>query len=188
MSITMEKMTFYAQKDMGSRGMEGTVGDRINYLLRTHGRAEVGDKYTQGDLLARLHEKGVEMSSQAISRIVSGRNKTFEPEFLAAISRIFDVSIDWLVTGEESTKGVLVDKFWSEEANEIGALIDTMDNSNRQFVLQVAKHLATENNAERARDQQTTDMLIRCIDFVPDGTATQISQLVQALKRNRQSA
>lgn len=91
----------------------------------------------QSEMIAKFEEVGHPISRQQLSKIIGDGATLYTPEFLAAASKVLNRSVHYLITGTEWTEPV--DKFISDEANEIGRLIDRMQPVMRQMVLQAAK-------------------------------------------------
>lgn len=73
-------------------GAKNISGDRIH-------QARTARRMTQAELAAKMQVEGVEIEREAISKIETGDRLVTDYE-LAAFSRVFRVTMDWL-TGKE---------------------------------------------------------------------------------------
>ena len=73
-------------------GAKNISGDRIH-------QARTARRMTQAELAAKMQVEGVEIEREAISKIETGDRLVTDYE-LAAFSRVFQVTMDWL-TGKE---------------------------------------------------------------------------------------
>lgn len=134
----------------------GTIGDRILHLLRTGGRADRGVPYEQKDLVAWLNGDAkapdgnfyhVGTSTSTMSRIING---SAEPPLgaIIAICNMFHTDMEWLATGEVREEPERIERFVTDEANRVGAIVDAVDQDMRDLILHMAEELR-EINAQR---------------------------------------
>lgn len=124
----------------------GIVMDTIGKRLRV---AMIDRGMKQSEMIAKFEDAGHVISRQQLSKILNDGAALYTPEFLAAASNVLNRSVHYIVTGTEWTDPI--DKFMSDEANEIGRLVDEMQPRMRQMMLQAAK----------ASSQLNDDMLNR---------------------------
>lgn len=122
-----------------------TFGDRIEQLLRDFGRAryEGAPPYTQVELTDMLTGKRpgpdgkfykVDTNKSTINRIIQrGKEPSFEVLF--AICDLFNTDTEWILRGNVLEPEKIPDKFNTDEANEVGAMVDKMQPQTRQMML-----------------------------------------------------
>lgn len=129
--------------------MLDTVGDRILHLLRDRGRAERRREYTQSELLAMLNgdmdapngkRYDIKTNRSSLSRIISGEQKP-SLDILDAICDIFKVDLEWLGRGKSIEESAVIEAFITDEANQIGAMIDQMLPQFRRFALEAVSKM-----------------------------------------------
>lgn len=126
-----------------------TIGDRIEQLLRDFGRArhEGAAPYTQVELTemltgARPGPNGkyykVSTNKSTINRILTDKQ---EPphDLLFALCDMFDTDTEWILRGNVLEPEKIPDRFMTDEANEVGAMIDQMSPSTRQMMIAAAR-------------------------------------------------
>lgn len=120
-------------------------GKRIKYLRETMGLNQV-------DLAQQ-----VGMNRSSLSKVELGQ---YEPSMaqLAALAAALQTNVHMLVTGEEITPPE-PDAFMTDEANEVGILLDGMDKNLREIVLNLTRQLAQENVDRRTLEKEYSDLL-----------------------------
>lgn len=126
-----------------------TIGDRIEQLLRDFGRArhEGAAPYTQVELTemltgARPGPNGkyykVSTNKSTVNRILTDKQ---EPphDLLFALCDMFDTDTEWILRGNVLEPEKIPDRFMTDEANEVGAMVDRMQPSTRQMMLNAAR-------------------------------------------------
>lgn len=146
-----------------------TFGDRIEQLLRDFGRAryEGAPPYTQVELTDMLTGKRpgpdgkfykVDTNKSTINRIIQrGKEPSFEVLF--AICDMFDTDTEWILRGNVLEPEKIPDRFMTDEANEVGAMIDQMSQSTRQMMVMTARS-ATQLEKELLESQRVIAKLM----------------------------
>lgn len=74
-------------------GNKNLVGARVEAARKNNGMK-------QKELLAQLQVRGVDMNASGLSKL-EGQLRLVTDQELLALSRILNVSVEWLLTGEE---------------------------------------------------------------------------------------
>lgn len=98
---------------------------------------------TQKEMAERLSAPpfNIQITTSGYSKIEKATTETPHRDVLRAMKRIFGVSIDYLLDGEEPEADRVIDVFISEEANQGGALIDKMSPDLRTFAIQMLTNI-----------------------------------------------
>jgi len=118
---------------------------------------------------------GIKITPTAISKIEAGWTQTPTLDTLVAISQILNVSIDYLVTGEEVRRSAR--PFSTPEANKIIELVDAMNDDSRYLMLAIAKRLA-------AMESEIATLLSDGIELMQDDQAVDLSILREMYRNN----
>lgn len=156
MMINWRHVTSRQNEDVG---MLDTIGDRINDLLRSRGRADRGMPYTQVELFEMLtgERPGPDGKYYSISTNKSTLNRIMldkqEPsnDFLFAFCDMFDTDTEWVLRGralESETSG----KFISDEAEQVAAIVNSLPAELRAPLLDGARLLQRlHHNMQQSR-------------------------------------
>ncbi len=107
-----------------------TTGDRIEQLLRDFGRAryEGAPAYTQVELVEMLTGKrqapngkyyNVSTNKSTVSRVLTDKQE-LPYDVLFAICDMFDTDTEWILRGNVLEPEKIIDRFMTNEANEVG--------------------------------------------------------------------
>lgn len=143
--------------------------------------AREGLGLTQREMAEKLSSPpfNIQITTSGYSKIEKGTTETPHSAVLRAMKRIFGVSIDYLLDGEEPDEDKSIDVFISEEANQAGALIDQMIPEMRRFAIQVLMNIedldaimkAQKDDLDRTAanlQQRKEEMLQLLKDAMPD--------------------
>lgn len=142
-----------------------TIGDRIEQLLKDFGRAryEGAPPYTQVDFMEMLTGKRpapdgkyyhVSTNKSTLNRILTNKQQPSH-ELLFAICDMFNTDTEWILRGNVLEPEKIPDRFMTDEANEVGAIIDQMKPPSRQVLLAAAKAaLDAERILQKQAEQQ----------------------------------
>lgn len=128
----INELSKYLERQTGGRMVQrkekGTLGWRVSTERDHRG-------LTQGDVVEALRRHGIKTTVVGISEIELGKRKQFAPELIVALSKILEIDIGYLLTGEESTAS----HAWSEEAEIIASIVDRMQPQTRQMMVENAQ-------------------------------------------------
>ena len=107
-----------------------TTGDRIEQMLRDFGRAryEGAPPYTQVELVEMLTGKrqapngkyyNVSTNKSTVSRVLTDKQE-LPYDVLFAICDMFDTDTEWILRGNVLEPEKIIDRFMTNEANEVG--------------------------------------------------------------------
>lgn len=142
------------------RNVRDSFGKRVR-----DGREEKG--LTQSDMIRLLNERyGIQMSEAAFSKIEIGETKRLHIDLQMAIAGILNNDIRYLLTGEEVGSTALA---WSEEAEIIAGLVDSLLPRSRRLVEIVARNLLAIDNEQRENEKELIELLMENINLLPNG-------------------
>lgn len=146
-------------------------GKRIKYLRETMG-------LSQGELAER-----VGMNRTSLSKVELG---LYEPSMaqLAGLAAALKTNVHLLVTGDELTPPEL-EAFYTPEANEIGLLVDSMDENLRQVVLHLARGLAQENESRRLIEKEYGEVLANVATRLESKNASRAKLILSKIDRRK---
>lgn len=126
-----------------------TIGDRITILRKQCG-------WSQSELADRA---GIDQAR--LSRLENNK-ETATVENLLRLTRVFDVDLHLLATGE-NLKPDEPDVAMTEEGNEVAKLLDAMDKDLRQPVVELARQLAEIDRKRRTLHDEYAAVLAQNI-------------------------
>lgn len=155
--------------------MLDTIGDRLNQLLRERGRNDRNEAYTQVDLTDMLTGRATAPNGQrynirtnksTINRILTDKQ---EPplEIIFAICDIFNQDLRWILRGDVAAEPPAL--AWSEEAEIIAGLVDSLLPRSRRLVEIVARNLLAIDNEQRENEKELIELLMENINLLPNG-------------------
>lgn len=142
-----------------------TIGDRIEQLLKDFGRAryEGAPPYTQVELMEMLTGKRpgpngkyykVSTNKSTLNRILTNKQE-LSHDILFAICDMFNTDTEWILRGNVLEPEKIPDRFMTDEANQVGAIMDQMQPPSRQVLLAAAKAaLEAERQLQKQAEQQ----------------------------------
>ena len=132
-----------------------TMGKRLGYALDAN-------NYKQTELAELLKGYGFSnVEGNHISKIMNGHIQTPSLDMLVVICDILGITLDWLVRGiEDQDEHNAPDVFVTDEANEIGRMVDELDLENREFVKAIVTKIHTLRS-EKVELQREIVTLIR---------------------------
>lgn len=168
-----------------------TTGDRIEQLLRDFGRAryEGAPAYTQIELVEMLTGERqapngkyykVNTNKSTVSRILTDKQE-LPYDVLFAICDMFDTDTEWILRGNVLEPERIPDKFNTDEANEVGAMIDAMLPRSRLSMLVLARNLAEADKEDRRKDIEITRFLQSLDQSLTHLTDSQRSEIADIL-------
>lgn len=154
--------------------MTATIGDRIMQLLRERGRQDRGEPYSQAELTNMLTGQTLALdgkfynfitNTSTISRVL--RDKQEPPvAIISAICDIFGTDAEWLLRGNVLEPQIVEQRFMTDEANAIGALVDEMDQDTRRFILINAQMIHKLNQERKARQQEIARLMQDYLELI----------------------
>lgn len=158
-----------AKRGMAKHRMEwDTFGGRVKL-------ARDGLGMTQDDMIAELKRHGVDVSGAAYSKLETGETKRIHVEYLLAISQIFNISADELLTGKVATLA----QFETDEANAAGALLDAMLPRQRKLAMQLLRIVAEMDKEAHAEMDEMRDVLGLMADRLTNGQKARIDRHIE---------
>lgn len=117
--------------------------------------------------LAEMMQKqfNITIGQSGISKIENDEVKTPPFPVQIALSKILHCSLDYLITGEEWKDAA--DRFITDEANQVGALLDEMDEDARQFVMTIVQRIHQFNMERKARQEDMRVLMEEYIALLP---------------------
>lgn len=118
---------------------------------------------TQKEMAEKLSAPpfNIQITTSGYSKIEKATTETPHRDVLRAMKRIFGVSIDYLLDGEEPEGDKAPDVFISEEANQAGALIDKMSPDMRTFAVQLLKNIDDIDSRLREKNEKLEETIQR---------------------------
>lgn len=176
--------------------MLDTIGDRVDWLLKSTGRDDRGREYEQQELSAWLTGAEVARNGKRyslsfgrgmVSRLVTNQMKLYSPDLISAICEIFDTDAEWLLRGNTLTapEPAQHDIFTALETGEVALLVDRMDPSNRQFMLAVARHIARKDSEARMLDNELADIVTKYINLLNNGDRERAKLIIAQIRRSQ---
>lgn len=173
-----------------------TLGDRIDQLLKEHGRRDrggVGNEYEQQELWEWMtgikpapngKKYNFSFDKSHISKLIRNKIKYPPPDELKAIKEIFGVSLDWLYTGEETPMHDGHDVFFTSEAGDIAAIVDRMDEEDRKCLLRLCQRwqrITLETDSIHFTLRDTQKKLVYVLDRIKEHVPAEERQLIDEL-------
>ena len=153
-----------------------TIGRRIRLAMTEN-------ELRQVDVLEQLRTHGIEMSKAQLSKIVNDDVTMFAPETLIALGKILDINLHYMITGEElETK---VERFFSDEANAVGAMIDAMMPRSRRMILIMAESLLKTDQEQRSNELEIAALLEENIKLLSNGDRKVATDYIERTGRYR---
>lgn len=173
---------------------EMTVGDRLDWLLKSQGRRDRQDDYTQYDLTDFLtgaatapngKRYNIKTNRSSVNRYVM--NKREMPyEILVAICEIFGVSADWLLRGEEFDVDAK-DQWMHEETGELAAIVDKLPEHLRQVMMTGAQTLQRLNQQLEQAELERIEFLRKIKTLLPEQERLQAVSILEKMGGIRNS-
>lgn len=184
------------QKAIESIEMLDTIGDRVDWLLKSTGRDDRGNDYEQKELAAWLTGEDVARNGKRynlsfgrgmVSRMVTNQIKLFSPDLINALCEIFDTDAEWLLRCNTLTapEPKQHDIFTAPETGEVALLVDRMDPSNRQFMLAVARHIARKDSETKMLDTELADIVTKYINLLQNGDRERAKLIIAQIRRSQ---
>lgn len=169
-----------------------TIGDRIEQLLRDFGRArhEGAAPYTQVELTEMLtgvrpgpngKYYKVSTNKSTVNRILTDKQ---EPphDLLFALCDMFDTDTEWILRGNVLEPEKIPDKFNTDEANEVGAMIDQMSQSTRQMMMAAARAAMQLENELLETQSELVELLRENIQFMENGARKKVDTYIDRIE------
>ena len=167
-----------------------TTGDRIEQLLRDFGRArhEEAPPYTQVELVEMLTGKRqapngkyykVNTNKSTVSRILTDK-QDLPYDMLFAICDMFDTDTEWILRGNVLEPEKIPDRFNTDEANEVGAMIDDMLPQTRRFLETIAAGLLEIDQRQHESNMRAAELLSAYITEMRNGDRQHAREYIQS--------
>jgi transcriptional regulator with XRE-family HTH domain len=160
MLLGREKVHKFASQQRGEWMPLDTFGKRLRVL-------RIDRDLSQIELRDKMEKVEMPIGETYISEL-ERTSKMPSLEVAAAMAKVLDVSIDYLgLLIEEALpyrRQPTPDPYYSEQADEIAKLVDSMHPSQRELILSVAKNMLsapTQRQAERAEMRDILDSIAR---------------------------
>lgn len=111
---------------------------------------------------------GHEMTYAAYNKHETGDTENPKLIVLDMLSQVLDCSVDYLVTGKEP-EGKAV-RFWSDEADKAGNIIDGMLPQTRAIALGILELLAQMDKEQRSNEYEIAHLLAENISLMKRGS------------------
>lgn len=149
--------------------MPRTMGGRIKAAL-------IEKEMNQTELRKALAQHGVVISKAQVSKLVGGSVKRPPTKTLQAIKQILGVSLDYLVDSDEPEEE---ERFMSDEANQIGAMVDAMLPRSRQLLLSIADGLLRIDEEQYESDARLSQLLMENISGLANGYRAEAREYIE---------
>lgn len=149
-----------------------TIGKRLRLAM-------VNKDYKQVDVLRLLEQAGTTISRSQLSKITTDGAMMFTPALLIALSDALDINLHYLITGKEPE--AKEEKFFSNEANAVGALVDAMLPASRQLMQIIAENIAAQDRQRRLQDRALTRLLEDVSDHLTNGQRKLAAEYIDSI-------
>lgn len=175
-----------------------TIGDRIEQLLRDFGRARYSGAppYTQvefTDMLTGVRSAPngkyyrVSTNKSTVNRILTDKQE-LPYDLLFAICDMFDTDTEWILRGNvlEPEKIPVLEmekipnKFNTDEANDVGAMIDDMLPQTRRFLETIAAGLLEIDQRQHESNMRAAELLSAYITEMRNGDRQHAREYIQS--------
>lgn len=156
--------------------MLDTIGDRLNQLLKERGRQDRGEAYTQLELFQMLTGKRpgpdgkhykVDTNKSTLNRIFTDKKQQIPLDVIFAICDMFSQDLRYILRNQiEDEPPTLT---WSEESQEVAELMDRMQPSTRQMIVQAARAAAKLEDELLETQKELIGMLYKNINLLENG-------------------
>lgn len=177
---------------IGENGIEDmkTIGDRIEQLLKEFGRARYdgAPPYTQVDLMEMLTGQRpapdgkyyhVSTNKSTINRILMDKQQPSH-EVLFAICDMFNTDTEWILRGNMLEPEKIPDKFNTDEANRIGAIVDDMLPPTRRLLEMIANELLEIDQRQHASNLRNAELLTKYINQMANGDQQKAREYIES--------
>ena len=166
-----------------------TIGDRMTDFLRARGRADRGEAYTQKELFemlngVRLGPNGkryhIGTNRSTLNRILTDKQ---EPplNILFAFCEMFETDTEWILRGNVLEPEKVPDRFMTDEANEVGALIDAMSSRSRRLMKLIGENLEEADREQRRKNEDVTRLLESLTHLLSENQRNAVSDILRSL-------
>lgn len=137
----------------------------------------------QGDVVRLLKDNyNVEISQPAYSKYETGETATPSLPVLSALSKVLDISLDYLINGVEWQPAAI--PFLNREANTVAELIDEIeDEADRRLLLSLVESISRRSAQYSALERDMLDLLEETIINMTEVQRAKAQSILQKISR-----
>lgn len=123
----------------------------------------------------------VSTNKSTVNRILTDKQ---EPphDLLFALCDMFDTDTEWILRGNVLEPEKIPDKFNTDEANEVGAMIDQMSQSTRQMMMAAARAAMQLENELLETQSELVELLRENIQFMENGARKKVDTYIDRIE------